>query len=99
MRMYVRIYICIEILIHPYIFTYTTTYVGDLNEGKAGTSATSDDNDQFLSASIPLDKWMIKTWLPIAFNGFDYAVIDVFVAKLRGTIIYLYIYMYYLCVL
>jgi hypothetical protein len=26
---------------------------------------------------------MIKTWLPIAFNGFDYAVIDVFVAKLR----------------
>lgn len=33
--------------------------------------------------SIPLDKWMIKAWLPIVFSGFDYDVIDSFVARLR----------------
>mmetsp|Transcript_32125 Transcript_32125/g.30618 ORF Transcript_32125/g.30618 Transcript_32125/m.30618 type:complete len:787 (-) Transcript_32125:234-2594(-) len=59
--------------------------LGDLNDGEVGTSATSDDNDQFLSVSIPLDKWMIKTWLPIVFNGFDYSVIDVFIDKLRDN--------------
>ena len=32
---------------------------------------------------IPLDKWMIKAWLPIVFSGFDYDVIDSFVARLR----------------
>lgn len=34
-------------------------------------------------SSIPLDKWMIKAWLPIVFSGFDYDVIDSFVARLR----------------
>ena len=33
--------------------------------------------------TIPLDKWMIKAWLPIVFSGFDYDVIDSFVARLR----------------
>ena len=35
--------------------------------------------------SIPLDKWMIKAWLPIVFSGFDYDVIDSFVAQLRDN--------------
>jgi hypothetical protein len=39
--------------------------------------------DQLLSASVPLDKWMIKAWLPIAFDGFDNALISTFVSKLR----------------
>ena len=35
--------------------------------------------------SIPLDKWMIKAWLPIVFSGYDYDVIDSFVAQLRDN--------------
>ena len=32
---------------------------------------------------IPPDKWMIKVWLPIAFEGFDTKLIDLFIVKLR----------------
>ena len=35
------------------------------------------------SAFIPLDKWMIKVWLHIAFSGFDCDIIEGFITKLR----------------
>lgn len=66
----------------------SNSYVNHQNElnmcdSKGISTIQSDDGDQFSSTSIPFDKWMIKAWLPIAFNGFDYDLIDIFVAKLR----------------
>jgi hypothetical protein len=41
-------------------------------------------SDEELSLSyIPPHKWMIKAWLPMAFDGFDRNVIDYFIRKLR----------------
>jgi hypothetical protein len=41
-------------------------------------------SDEELSLSyIPPHKWMIKSWLPMAFDGFDRNVIDYFIRKLR----------------
>ena len=42
------------------------------------TLLTTDTN-----AFIPLDKWMIKVWLHIAFSGFDCDIIEGFITKLR----------------
>ena len=42
------------------------------------TLLTTDTN-----AFIPLDKWMIKVWLHIAFSGFDSDIIEGFITKLR----------------
>ena len=32
---------------------------------------------------VPLEKWMIKAWLPIVFSGFDSDIIEGFILKLR----------------
>jgi hypothetical protein len=42
-----------------------------------------ENNDKLSSTSIPLDKWTIKAWLPIAFDGFDKTLINTFISKLR----------------
>ena len=34
-------------------------------------------------SNIPAYKWMIKAWLPLAFEGFDAELIDSFISKLR----------------
>mmetsp|Transcript_25532 Transcript_25532/g.24417 ORF Transcript_25532/g.24417 Transcript_25532/m.24417 type:complete len:96 (-) Transcript_25532:571-858(-) len=34
-------------------------------------------------SGIPLDRWLIKAWLPIAFTGFDSYTVDAFVRDLR----------------
>ena len=51
----------------------------------AGTnlSMTFLDDDPSSLSFIPPHKWMIKAWLPIAFEGFDIDVIDYFICKLR----------------
>lgn len=43
---------------------------------------STEENDISLSY-IPPHKWMIKAWLPMAFEGFDRNVIDYFIRKLR----------------
>ena len=34
-------------------------------------------------SNIPANKWMIKAWLPLAFEGFDAELIESFISKLR----------------
>lgn len=41
------------------------------------------DEETSSMSFIPPHKWMIKAWLPIAFEGFDLDVIEYFVVKLR----------------
>ena len=42
-----------------------------------------DNDDDGAIAHPPLDKWMIKVWLPLVFEGFEYDLIDSFVNRLR----------------
>ena len=53
--------------------------------GGLGSQATDDfdDDGEGAMAHPPLDKWMIKVWLPLVFEGFEYDLIDSFVNRLR----------------
>ena len=43
------------------------------------TTQVKSDNQ----SNIPANKWMIKAWLPLAFEGFDAELIESFISKLR----------------
>ena len=55
-----------------------------INTYHANPSSVKLPDEEISSMSfIPPHKWMIKAWLPIAFEGFDLDVIEYFVVKLR----------------
>ena len=55
-----------------------------INAYHANPSSVKLPDEEISSMSfIPPHKWMIKAWLPIAFEGFDLDVIEYFVVKLR----------------
>ena len=54
--------------------------------GALDSRATDEFDDEDGDGAIahpPLDKWMIKVWLPLVFEGFEYDLIDSFVNRLR----------------
>jgi hypothetical protein len=55
----------------------------NMSDSQIFPSNQHENNDQSSSTSIPLEKWTIKAWLPIAFDGFDETLISIFVSKLR----------------